>query len=100
METRSQDTRPIRVVVLDHHELVRRGIDVCRRLASEAPHVRTMMLTVSQDEHAVVDALLAGANGFFLKGTNARELPGAVRRIAGGGSYVDPSLTNVLLGAV
>ena len=58
---------------------------------------RVAMLTASEDEAQVMQALKAGAAGYILKGVGASELVDLVRDLAAGRSYVSPGLAGRLL---
>lgn len=63
---------------------------------AEPPHVA--MLTASEDEADLLQAMRLGALGYILKGVGAVELVGLVRDLAAGRSYVAPGLAGRLLG--
>jgi two-component system nitrate/nitrite response regulator NarL len=73
------------------------GIEAARAIAHACPVVKTMMLTVSESEEHVAQALDAGAQGYLLKGTSGLELIAAMRSVARGDSYVSPRLAGRLL---
>lgn len=73
------------------------GVNAVRQISSEAPVVKVIMLTVSEDEEDVTASLRAGAKGYVLKGVAARELAEIIRSVAGGDVYVTPSLAASLL---
>jgi DNA-binding NarL/FixJ family response regulator len=73
------------------------GIAATRRIASAWPIVRIIMLTVSEDEDCLMNALRAGAKGYVLKGVSARELLNAVHIVAEGHVYISPVLANSIL---
>lgn len=73
------------------------GINAVRKLAAIAPVVKTVMLTVSEDEATVSAALDAGARGYLLKGIRGSEFISTLRSIAQGDSYVSPGLAARLL---
>jgi len=50
------------------------------------------MLTVSEREHDLVSALLAGARGYVLKGSRESEIVDAVRAVARGDFYFTSNL--------
>ncbi|MCV2873897.1 response regulator transcription factor [Defluviimonas sp. WL0050] len=58
------------------------------------------MLTVSEDDDDVMQALKAGAKGYVLKGVGSRELVAIVRDLARGQSYVSPALAARILHAM
>jgi DNA-binding NarL/FixJ family response regulator len=51
------------------------------------------MLTSFADDEAMLDAIMAGAQGFVLKQIRGSDLVGAVRTVANGGSLLDPTAT-------
>jgi DNA-binding NarL/FixJ family response regulator len=55
------------------------------------------MLTVSEDEDDLLEAMKAGASGYVLKGVSARELATVLRSVSAGDVYVAPSLAFGLL---
>jgi DNA-binding NarL/FixJ family response regulator len=73
------------------------GIEAAARIAADLPHVRIMMLTVSETPESLMAALKAGAHGYVLKGVSAAELCAIVRRVADGEAYVTPTLAAEML---
>lgn len=70
------------------------GIAVVRACAAIAPIV---MLTVSEDETDVLDAVASGALGYLTKSTPAKELQSALRRVAAGEPVFSPALAALVL---
>ncbi|GAA1175978.1 response regulator transcription factor [Ornithinimicrobium humiphilum] len=68
------------------------GIEVVRRLATELPACRSLIVTTFGRPGYLRRALEAGADGFVVKDTPARELADAVRRVHAGLRVVDPAL--------
>lgn len=77
------------VAVLDVRLGDGNGIDVCRAIGSEHPHVASLILTSFGSDRALVDAGLAGAAGFVLKQIRSAELINAIRQVAGGRRILD-----------
>jgi DNA-binding NarL/FixJ family response regulator len=73
------------------------GIEGARKIALACPATRIVMLTVSEDEDDLLEAMKAGASGYVLKGVSARELASVVRSVSAGEVYVAPSLAFGLL---
>lgn len=71
------------------------GLAVVRAAASIAPIV---MLTVSEAERDLLDAVAAGAAGYLLKSTPVEELRGQLRKAAAGEPVFSPSLAALVLG--
>ena len=70
------------------------GIAVVKACAEEVPVV---ILTVSEAERDLLDAVAAGAAGYLLKSTNPEELRRALWRAAQGEPVFSPSLAGLVL---
>jgi len=73
------------------------GISVTKKIKSQFPDLRILILTVHEDEALLREAIRVGAAGYVLKRAAETELISAIRAIIGGGLYVDPSMVRVLL---
>ena len=73
------------------------GMDAAERVAKDCPSVRVLALTIHEERGYVAQLLRAGAAGYVLKRTATAELVRAIRAVASGGTYVDPSLAGALL---
>lgn len=73
------------------------GITAAGKIASCCPVVKIIVLTASEDEQTVHQALSAGASGYVLKGVSGNELIGIVRGVVAGDPYITPALAAVLL---
>ena len=69
------------------------GIEVCREIRSSMPSMRAIILTSYDDDEALFAAIMAGAAGYVLKQVSGNDLLEAVRHVAGGGSLLDPQVT-------
>ena len=76
------------------------GIDVVRRLRTEAPEVRIVCLSVHDEERMVLAMIDAGASAYVLKGASYVELAQAIRQVIAGGVYVSPSLVGIFVAQV
>ncbi|WP_017614240.1 response regulator [Nocardiopsis salina] len=74
------------------------GIDACQQIRRTTPDTRFIMLTMSDEESDLFDALKAGATGYLLKEIGVTDLAGVVRQIASGRSTVNPSMATKLIG--
>ncbi|MBL8217862.1 MAG: response regulator transcription factor [Bryobacterales bacterium] len=68
------------------------GIETIRRLRERAPEARAIALTASTDEARMMGALQAGAAGYVRKDAEPEVLLAAVRAVAAGRTYIDPSV--------
>ena len=73
------------------------GIEAARRIAAACPVVRIIMLTVSDNERDVKDALEVGASGYILKGIAGEDFATVVKSIHEGELYVPPGLAARML---
>ena len=80
------------VILLDVVMPGESGIDVLPKLLRESPETRVLVLSMQDDPSYVREAFAAGARGYVLKEAADEEVVSAVREIAGGGSYVHPTL--------
>jgi DNA-binding NarL/FixJ family response regulator len=69
------------------------GIEATRRIVSEFPHTRVIVLSACRTSEQVSRALRAGALGFVQKTEAATELLRAVQAVTGGTQYVSPAIT-------
>jgi two-component system response regulator DesR len=68
------------------------GIEATRELRAALPDVKVVIVTTFGRPGFLRRALVAGANGFVVKDTPARQLADAVRRVNSGLRVVDPTL--------
>ena len=76
------------------------GIEAAREVRQNCASVKTIMLTVSENEKDVAAALQIGVNAYILKGSSGPELLQIVRAVRNGESYVTPALAARLLAQV
>jgi DNA-binding NarL/FixJ family response regulator len=76
------------------------GVETTYRLRSIAPDVRVLVLTVSGADEDVLEAMLAGATGYLVKGTPPETLVAGIRVAAGGGALLSPGIATKLLGRI
>ena len=76
------------------------GIAALRQITLLPRPPRVAMLTVSEEDDDVMQALKAGASGYVLKGVGSRELVQILTDLAEGGTYVAPSLAMKVLTAM
>ncbi len=82
------------VVVMDISMPRRDGTAATQDLKRRCPGVKVVALTVHEDRSYVRHVLGAGASGYVVKRTAPEELVTAIRSIAAGMTYVDPSVAS------
>jgi NarL family two-component system response regulator LiaR len=75
------------------------GIEATRRILERAPSAKVIALTASMDEARMMGALRAGALGYIRKDAEPETLLAAVRAVAQGRTYIDPSVRRQILQA-
>ena len=73
------------------------GIESTRRIREAFPMTRIIVLTVSDEEDDVLDAVKAGANGYLLKEVSIEEVADAVRAVVAGHSLLSPGVAAKLI---
>ncbi len=85
------------VVLMDIRMPRTSGIEACRALKAVAPSAKIVMLTISDEEDDLFEAIRAGASGYLLKDIPLDEVAEAVRAVYGGQSLINPSMAGKLL---
>jgi DNA-binding NarL/FixJ family response regulator len=87
------------VVLLDVHLPGGGGVEILRRLATEAPGAKCLALSVSDDPEDVIAVIRAGARGYVTKTISPVELADAVRRVQDDDAVFSPRLAGFVLDA-
>lgn len=86
------------VVVMDLRLPGQSGIEAIRVLTRDHSAVRVLVLTMHEDDDALVAALRAGAKGYLVKGSGREEVLQAVRTVGMGGAVFCPHAAERLVG--
>jgi two-component system NarL family response regulator len=73
------------------------GIEATRAIAESVPAAKILMLTVSDEEDDLYEAIKAGATGYLLKEISIEEVATAIRAVVSGQSLISPSMASKLL---
>jgi DNA-binding NarL/FixJ family response regulator len=85
------------VVLLDVRMPRRSGIEACLAMKDAVPSAKIIMLTVSDEEADLYEAVKSGAAGYLLKDSSIEEVAQAVRVVADGQSLISPSMAVKLI---
>ncbi|MCL0039072.1 response regulator transcription factor [Dehalococcoidia bacterium] len=88
------------IVIMDLSMPVMGGVEATRLLLEVVPGANVLMLTISEKDEDLFDAMKAGARGYILKGADPEELVRAVTHIAQGGVIISPAMAPKLLAEV
>ncbi|MFF0307579.1 response regulator [Streptosporangium sp. NPDC004379] len=85
------------VMLMDVRMPRRSGIEATREIKASVPSTRIIMLTVSDEEEDLFEAIKAGATGYLLKNVQLDEVPEAVRGVHEGQSLINPAMAAKLI---
>ena len=80
------------LIVADLSLPVTKEINIARRLKKAFPGIKLIILSVHDEGTAVGECLVAGASGFVLKRTAAKDLVPAIETVMKGELYISPSV--------
>ncbi len=93
---RARQFRPD-VVLMDLRMPGMDGIEAARAIRAQLPGIRILMLTVSDEEADVLEAVKAGAIGYLLKEVSVEEVVDAVRSVMAGTSLISPAIASSVM---
>ena len=85
------------VVVMDLNMPGMNGIEATREIARQAPLTRVVVLTISDEDDDVIDAILAGACGYLLKDSSIQDLMQGIRAASVGEALISPHIAAKVL---
>jgi two-component system, NarL family, invasion response regulator UvrY len=85
------------IVLLDFDMPEKNGLDTLIELKRMKPRLPVIILSIFPEDHYGTRFLKAGASGYLGKASASERLVEAVRKVAGGGKYISPELTDKLV---
>ena len=85
------------VVVMDLNMPGMTGVEATRAITTAAPLTRVVVLTISDQDGDVMDAILSGACGYLLKDSSIDDLLRGIRSAAIGESLISPHIAGKVL---
>jgi DNA-binding NarL/FixJ family response regulator len=86
------------VVVMDVTMPLMSGAEATRQIKAAYPSIKIVALTVHEDCAYLEELVQAGASGYVLKRAVAEDLIHAIRTVAKGGAYLDPTIAELVMG--
>jgi len=94
---RAEELRPD-IIILDISMPRMNGLKATKKLRSKYPDVKLLTLSRHTDDGYLQQLVAAGANGYVLKQSAPNHLINAIREVADGNAYLDPTLTKKVMG--
>jgi len=85
------------VVLMDVRMPKHSGIEACTAIKEIVPSTKIVMLTISDEESDLYEAVRAGANGYLLKDVPGEQIADGLRAVYAGQSLISPSMASKLL---
>jgi DNA-binding NarL/FixJ family response regulator len=73
------------------------GVDLIRRVRTEQPALPILVLSIHNEAQVVARAVRAGATGYVTKDSDPDIILAAIRKLSGGGRFIDPKLIDVMV---
>jgi DNA-binding NarL/FixJ family response regulator len=84
------------IIIMDVSMPELNGVQATERLKVSCPRVKVIALSAYSDEAHIRQLLSSGASSYVLKRTITEELIRAIRTVADGGVYLDPSIAGMV----
>ena len=85
------------VVLMDIRMPEMDGVEATRRICADNQGARIIILTTFDDDEYIYEGIRAGASGYLLKAIKGTDLASAIRTVAGGGSFMEPTVARKLM---
>jgi len=85
------------VVVMDLNMPTMSGVEATRHITAQSPLTRVIVLSISDEDADVMDAIVAGACGYLLKDSSISDVVTGIRSAAVGASLISPAIASKVL---
>lgn len=85
------------IILMDMVMPVLNGAEATKKIISEWPEAKIMIVTSFLDDDKVYPALEAGAMSYLLKTTNAKQIADAIRKTVSGNTILEPEVTTKMM---
>lgn len=92
-----EENSDVDAILSDYNMGELNGIDMTRQIKQRYPHIKVLLLTVSEDAETIKEAFEAGVSGYVMKKAGKAELQKALNTIASGEKYYSESVVFELL---
>jgi DNA-binding NarL/FixJ family response regulator len=85
------------LVLMDIHMPVMSGLDALKSIKAKRPEIKVVMLTVSEEDKDLLEAIRSGANGYLLKQIDSNEFFRLIDNLDNGDAAILPSMATRLI---
>ena len=87
----------VSVLIINLHDTDPSSFNLIEEVCNAFPAIKTLLISVLEDEEAILKSIKAGAKGFLAKDTERNELIEAIYTLRSGYDYFSQSITHLLL---
>lgn len=87
------------VAVLDLSMPRLNGLEAAQAILQASPRTKSILLTMHEEDHFVLEAMRAGIRGYVVKRQAVMELVQAIREVANGAIYLSPNISRAVVQA-
>ena len=88
------------IILLDINMPIMDGLQTLAVIRKLHPEQKVLILTISQNDEDLINAIVTGANGYVLKNTEPESLRSTILQVSAGNSVLSPEITAKVLQAV
>lgn len=74
------------------------GLSACQTIREQMPSIKVVLMSVSESEEEMVEAMILGASGYVSRGASRADIVRTVRVVASGGAWFDREVADRVLG--
>jgi two-component system response regulator NreC len=89
---------PVNILIINLHDISPSSFSLIEEIGRIFPYVKILLISVLEDEKAILKSIKSGAKGFLAKDTERDELMKAIYTLRSGFDYFSHSITHLLLG--
>lgn len=87
----------VHVLIINLHDMNPSSFNVIEEVCNACPSIKILVISVLEDENAILKSIKTGAKGFLAKDTQRNELVEAIYTLRSGFDYFSHSITHLLL---
>ncbi len=87
----------VHVLIINLHDMSTSSFKLIEQVADAYPAIKILIISVLEDENAILKSIKTGAKGFLAKDTERNELLEAIYTLRSGFDYFSHSITHLLL---